>query len=417
MQLPLGEHPDGDPFAEQDAQREANSVLGRMEARAKAEAAALEAGVDSNGATLASNKRAAPPPPVRTSGRRSARNSAAAAANTAPTSAPPSASKKAKDIAAVPAMTIDYSDEDLTAAAAAMMPVTTTQESGASAVAAAAANGRKHAHESLTPGKQAASDDIAMEVDEPQAQHSPAPVTATGIEAAPASKGERKIPMLDLSAQDSSTPLTSTASTPVEVSAPVMATLTAPSATITAGEPLKIHVNMPPPPVPSTSAHGLAKPPAAEKTDPPLPVPKPVLRTIRLDIELARAGTTAAGHVPMFNVNERAKAAGYKSEEEDETKDDEDEDSGAGDDDEDGDGGESESDGEGGRRKKAQKPEGESGNRKENESKDGQPPAVSLSLSCGPRADPGTDTSTTLNKETSQARSKCRAWSPWRLRC
>ncbi|KAK4701257.1 hypothetical protein P7C70_g4971, partial [Phenoliferia sp. Uapishka_3] len=39
----MGEHPDGDPFAEQDKAREAQTPLGRMEARAKLETAAREA--------------------------------------------------------------------------------------------------------------------------------------------------------------------------------------------------------------------------------------------------------------------------------------------------------------------------------------------------------------------------------------
>ncbi len=133
LRLPVGEHPDGDPFAELDRQREANTVLGRMEARAREEAAAEEATL--NGLPSPSFARPQQPPQSTRSSSRStpvvnyggagrrSRSSAAAPQDGQPASTPVPAPRSAPTSRNAHSNTITIESSDDEAAPAEPMAV------------------------------------------------------------------------------------------------------------------------------------------------------------------------------------------------------------------------------------------------------------------------------------------------------
>ncbi|ORY88761.1 hypothetical protein BCR35DRAFT_204914 [Leucosporidium creatinivorum] len=349
--FPHGEHPDGDPFAEADKQRNSNSLLGRLEAQALAEqaqqekAAAQQQGTPSN--------RAAVPPPTRSASLRSSRSTTSAAAST----------KKAEKLETV---IIGDSDEDSQEAKEVALQMVAGNGRRSAPVSAGKANGkgvstRKHAREETQE------DIVMVDADKPEAQRartkSPTPQAEPSVvEAAPKS-AVKTLTRADSSNSLSSLP-SSRATSPVVQNLPAPAPPSAsrvpsidallshplpsanePTKAASPSEPIEVPVAVP-------ASHQVHAPvPARRAKSPPvapLPKPKRVSKTIRLEITLPAPGT--AEEVPQHNIDELAKDAGYMDEPEPEAEDEEKD--GSNTEGEDGDS--DESDGEGGKKKKEQ---------------------------------------------------------------
>lgn len=352
--FPHGEHPDGDPFAEADKQRSSNSLLGRLEAKALAEQEQQEKAVAHEQGTH--SHRAVVPPPTRSASLRSSRSTTSALAS-------------AKKLEKVETVVIGDSDEYSREAKEVALQMVGGAGGGrrSAPVSAGKANGkgvstRKHARE------EPQEDVVMVDADEPEAQRartkSPTPqAEPIVVETAP------KSPIKTLTRAESSNSLSSLPSS--RATSPVAqkpaAPVAPPSASRISSSSIDALLSHPLPSGPAKAAsptetievpvavpanhHIHAPAPARRAKSPPvapLPKPKAVPKTIRLEITLPPPET--ADEVPQHNIDELAKDAGYADEPEPEAED-EDKD-GSNTEGEDGDS--DESDGEGGKKKKEQ---------------------------------------------------------------
>lgn len=390
MSFPHGEHPDGDPFAEADKQRHANSTLGRLEAKALAEQAALEKQQSAAaGQQSPASNRATVPPPTRSASLRSSRNTLSLYSSQNGSGASGSASKKNLDM-----VVLEDSEDDAQEAEKVAAQITGRRSAPVSSSSKSTGKGpttRKHARAETQ-------EDVAMveaEQPEPQRARTTSPSSAAPAAAPVAVPHVPAIPALaraDSSNSLSSLP-SSRATTPVAENNATSSPSRAAGANVegskmstvgqevdkiianaTTRSPLEVPVNMPAGAQPAPARARAKSPPVA-----PAPKPKPAPRTIRLELKLPTPGT--ATEVPQYNVDELATEAGYTEEpEEDEDKE--------GDESEGEEGDSEESDGDGGKKKK------DSGKEKEKEKEDDKmegvegsngdpaaPPAVSSPLS------------------------------------